>query len=394
MALLKRVFILFLHAIFLVLLFGCTSPLQEALQQFETAPADALEQVSLLPEEEREIAVMSIMRSRPNKKYCTLLSDSDVKNRCLRMADFAKNRTLPTSTIEHIQSKKCSLHQDADTCWDLLAIKTTNNTKINSETFEKIKEICSQISLSIWQEECKENQASLIAQKGEIQLGFSMCNKERSCEEKVLYNIALFSVRKIQDLNQKNKQKKQIQRNRDFITQQRKNIISELLTNTPSKAYLYGETFLFFVTRIITDNHINLTSSLPDESILIKNCNQALHTLQYNKWDLENLNEWQQQYMTLLSKTQRKYTPRKFLERDIPAPKENNRIAFSPFVLRLAIPEDPLDDWTLCLLEGVARLEHVDTRLLVEAQSYPNTIIRERAHELLTFINSTNPPKK
>ena len=111
MALLKRVFILFLHAIFLVLLFGCTSPLQEALQQFETAPADALEQVSLLPEEEREIAVMSIMRSRPNEKYCTLLSDSDVKNRCLRMADFAKNRTLPTSTIEHVQSKECSLHQ-------------------------------------------------------------------------------------------------------------------------------------------------------------------------------------------------------------------------------------------------------------------------------------------
>ena len=192
----------------------------------------------------------------------------------------------------------------------------------------------------------------------------------------------------------KNKQKKQVQRNRDFLTQQRKKIISELLIKTPTKAYLYGETFLFYVTKIITDNHIGLTSSLPDESILIKNCNQALHTLQYNKWDLENLKEWQQQYMTLLSKTQRKHTPRKFIERDIPVPKENNRIAFSPFVLRLAIPEDPLADWTLCLLEGVARLEHVDTRLLIEAQSYPNFIIQERANELLSFLNSTKPTKK
>lgn len=394
MELLKRVFIFFLHTIFWFFSFGCTSPLQDALQQFETAPSDALEQVSLLPQGEREIAVMSIMRSRPNIKYCTLLSAGVVKDRCLRMADFAQDRQVPTSTIEHRQSTKCSLHQDADTCWDLLAIETTKNTKINSETFEKIKEICSQISLSIWQEECKENQASLIAQKGEIQLGFSMCNEGQSCEEKVLYNIALFSVTKIQDLNQKNKQKKQVQRNRDFLTQQRKKIISELLTNTPSKAYLYGETFLFYVTKIITDNHIGLTSSLPDESILIKNCNQALHTLQYNKWDLENLKEWQQQYMTLLSKTQRKHTPRKFIERDIPVPKENNRIAFSPFVLRLAIPEDPLADWTLCLLEGVARLEHVDTRLLMEAQSYPNFIIQERANELLSFLNSTNSTKK
>ncbi len=394
MELLKRVCTLFLHMIISVLLFGCTPPLQEALQQFETAPADALEQVSLLPPTDREIAVMSIMRSRPNIKYCTLLSVGVVKDRCIRMADFAQSHNIPTSTIEHIQSTKCSLHQDADTCWDLLAIETTNNAKINSESFQKIKEICSKISLSIWQEECRENQASLIAQKGEIQLGFSMCSQEQSCEEKVLHNIALFSVRKIQDLNQKNKQKKQVQRNRDFLTQQRKKIISELLTNTPSKAYLYGETFLFYVTKIITDNHTGLTSSLPDESILIKNCNQALHTLQYNKWDLENLNEWQQQYMTLLSKTQRKHTPREFLKRDIPAPKENNRIAFSPFVLRLAIPEDPLADWTLCLLEGVARLEHVDTRLLIEAQSYPNIIIRERANELLSFLNSIKSTKK
>ena len=92
---------------------------------------------------------MSIMRSRPNIKYCTLLSVGSVKDRCLRMADFAQNRQIPTSTIEHLQSTKCSLHQDADTCWDLLAIETTKNTKINSETFETIKEICSQISLSI-----------------------------------------------------------------------------------------------------------------------------------------------------------------------------------------------------------------------------------------------------
>ena len=376
------------HTIFYLFFLGCTSPLQDALQQFEMAPTSALEQISLLQEEEREIAVLSVMRSRPNIKYCTLLSESVAKNRCIRMGTYAQNNPpAPKATIQQIQTKECNLHNDADTCWDLLAIE-----KIKLQEFGEVKTLCSKLSLPYWQDECRENKASLIAQQGKIQLGFGMCETQKACEERVLYNLAAFSVSYIGE--SKKQDQRNIQRNRDFITQQRKNIISELLSQDAQKAYVYGETFLFFVTKMVTDDHVGLTSSLPIESILIKNCNQAIHILKYNKWDLENLEEWQQHYMTQLSKTQRKHTPRKFTERDIPVPKEENRVAFSPFVLRSAIPQNPLADWTLCLLEGISRLEHVDTRLLVEAQNYPDTIIRNRAYELITYLNSTTPTEK
>ena len=90
-------------------------------------------------------------------------------------------------------------------------------------------------------------------------------------------------------------------------------------------------------------------------------------------------------------KSQKKRTPRPFIERGIPMAQDGNRVAYAPFVLRSAIPKDPLADWTLCLIESVARLQHIDTRLLEEAKSYPNLIIQRRADELLSYINSNTP---
>ncbi len=364
---------------------GCASPIQEALQQFESAPGSALEQISLLDEKDREIAVMTVMRSQANTKYCSLLSEGKVKDRCIRMGEYAlQHKNLPKTSIQELQTVECSLHKDADTCWDLQATQF-----IFEKKFNQIKSLCTRISLSHWQEECLENKAVQIAQQGEIHLGFSMCNEQKSCDQQVLLGLAHFSVQHI--LSQNSKEKKQIQRNRDFISQQRKHIITKLSKKSPIKAYPYGETFLFYVTEIIQNEHRNLTSSLPIESILIKNCNQATNTLAYNKWDLENLAEWQQQYMSFLSKHQKKHTPRTFVDKEIPTPNTENLVAYAPFILRSAIPEDPLADWTLCLLEGVARLQNVDTRLLYEARSYPNKIVQNRANELITYLKTSKP---
>ncbi len=371
--------------------FGCTSPLQDALQQFDTAPATALEQISLLDEPEREIAVMTVMRSKPERKYCTLLSKGDVKDRCLRMAEYAKKTPLGEhSPIQQMTSSACTLHKDSDTCWDLQNIQN-----IHDGNYGKIVEMCSQISLAYWQNECRQHKAFLVAQTGNILLGFELCsqtNNIQQCEKDVLLGLAEHSISHIKQ--QKKTDKAQIQSNRDFISTQRKTIIEQLVATKSSEAYVYGETFLFYVTQMVVEEHTELHNSLPIESILIKNCNQAIQVLRYNKWDLENLEEWQQHYMSILSQAQRKRTPRNFVERDIPVPKEENRVAFSPFVLRSAIPQNPLADWTVCLLEGVARLEIQDTRLLVEAQSYPNPLIQQRANELLSFLHSTSDKEK
>ena len=379
-----------LFAVFSVFL-GCTSPLQEALQQFESTPTTALEQISLLEESDREIAVMTVMRSKPDPKYCTLLSNGAVQERCLRMSRYAQKTSAKTSAIEYppieqISTSACSLHKDADTCWDLQIIQN-----IKEGNYDSILDMCSQLSHSYWQGECREHKALLIAQQGNFSKGFEMCHQTthaQQCEQNALLGLAEHTISRIKQ--QKNPNKAQIQNNRDFISTRRKEIIAQLITTKQDEAYVYGETYLFYVTQMIFDDHIDDNESLPIESILIKNCNQALHVLRYNNWDLENLEEWQQHYMSILSQPQRKRTPRNFIESDIPVPTEGNRVAFAPFVLRSAIPQNPLADWTLCLLEGVARLENKDTRLLMEAKSYPHPIIQKRANELLSFLTPTS----
>jgi hypothetical protein len=362
--------------------------MERSYQALQDNPTVAYEEVSLLPPHERERVVLELMRVAPKEAapLCKLLFTGVGKSRCLRMAAEPHQDWLKLSPQKE---QSCTEHPDRDTCWDIRSQKAASMGDKATAV-----ESCLHLLDSHWQAECLRARAVERAQQDKISEISYYCPRsskltELNCNEAAVAALISLSIQEHQGLDQDQRLLPSSSQRTWKNEIQRAKRIKMLWKADAAHALYLASSYWSGVIWGLAELDPLFLLNLPQEAASHRRCWSASKRVAQSSQPLADMARWEKDLWVILPENQKRGFPRpqneikKSYSTDLLSDESMLQIGvFRAFELRPSSPDDPITDWMLCIMEGIARLQEPEATLFNEILEHPNPILRARAEEL------------